>query len=481
MIGLIFLVSLIVFIAAALCQWALSSRNKGKGWLLNWFPPYALYFAVIHRKQNKVSSLFVFLSFALLVLSSGAWVATKISKPANPTINSTEIWEARVLDDVLIIKKKGGTMIAQKEWQIRHKELVENFSDESVILTRPEVVYSYLDHSSKQFETRIVDADLVELTSKNGGLAVTINSGTTITKLHASIEKQSRAVLVLTDEKIRENIQPLWKSAPRQLSYSIGVTREISDKQSIVAIRISDKAKLIKELTLTFNKRPNDIVINHRSMLVLRKFLSEYQVEKPARQVLNTVSLDEFLSVEERYRTKSVQIKKRDNSVLAGFYGNIEKQKVLNITQPLGAGVVEVKTPLELIESFSFSDLKVDLTEPEIQDENIVYEVVEGEGFISEDTIESIHSEADDQSTQSQGESQIASEGSVAETPELSAEPDPYLDLIGKDLAIIKKNGQRRIGRLVKVVPFKSLTLQLLNGGIEVQIPQEEVERVEFK
>ena len=143
--------------------------------------------------------------------------------------------------------------------------------------------------------------------------------------------------------------------------------------------------------------------------------------------------------------------------------------------------MVEVKTPLELIESFSFSDLKVDLTEPEIQDENIVYEVVEGEGFISEDTIESIHSEADDQSTQSQGESQIASEGSVAETPELSAEPDPYLDLIGKDLAIIKKNGQRRIGRLVKVVPFKSLTLQLLNGGIEVQIPQEEVERVEFK
>ena len=482
MIGLIFLVSLIVFTAAALCQWSLSSRNKGKGWLLNWFPPYALYFAFIHRKQSKASSIFVFASFFLLVLSSGAWIATKISQPTVSTISTTPSWQARILDNVLIIQEKSGTMIAQKEWQIRDKRLAETLGEESVTLTRPDVIYSYLEHSSKQFQTTVIETDSVELSPKDGGLLVAIDTGRGITELHASVEQPKRATLVLTEQKIRDNLQPLWKSAPRQLSYSIGVSRDISDKQSIVAIRISDKTKLIKELTLTFNKRPNDIVINHRSMLVLRKFLSDYQVNQPTRKKFNTLTLNEFISIEERYRTKSVQIIKRDGSDLQGFYGSVEKQKVLNITQPLGAGVVEVKTPLELIESFSFQDLKVDLTEPEVTDENVIYEIVEEEVATTQDVLEGQTVPEDNvQTAEVADDVQTVSDDSVVAESESAAEPDPYLDLIGKDLAIIKKDGQRRIGRLVKVVPFKSLTLQLLNGGIEVQIPQEEVERVEFK
>jgi len=206
MIGLIFLVSLIVFTAAALCQWSLSSRNKGKGWLLNWFPPYALYFAFTHRKQNKASSIFVFASFFLLVLSSAAWIATKISQPTVPTINTTPSWQARILDNVLIIQEKSGTMIAQKEWQIRDKRLAETLGEESVTLTRPDVIYSYLEHSSKQFQTTVIQTDSVELSPKDGGLLVAIDTGRGITELHVAIEQPKRAILVLTEQKIRDNL-----------------------------------------------------------------------------------------------------------------------------------------------------------------------------------------------------------------------------------------------------------------------------------
>ncbi|GLQ31894.1 hypothetical protein [Litoribrevibacter albus] len=457
MIGIVFLVSLLLFLTVVLCQWSISSRSKGEGWLLNWFPPCALYYAYKHRKEHKF--LFVFqLSFLVATfLSCGAWFIVGSTLPSMyHSEQSSESWKT-VLEEQTLYLVQTDQLISVQEWQIQHKDLNPNVGTEKVQLSQPKVLHSYQDSATKEFV--VEDLSIQTLVLSQQGLSLDLELKGDEVSYHFIADLQNplnQTLQEFTKADARKVISSSWPETSTELSFKVGLVRAISERQYIAGIQLFDESKLVKEITVSIDIRNGETLLNHRSLIVLRKFLSDYRHQKQEVNATKRITLAEFRQTLEVYQQQALVVTKVDGTTQRGEFLSLE-ERVINIRKPLGAGTVDVQIPLDLIASLQFEDVEVMLSESISVSADA--SMLEPESMAPPNGVNVASPE------------NITNETS-AQTESLD---DPYLALVGRNVLVTKANGQERTGKLIKVTPTKSITIQLQNGGVEIQIPQSEI------
>lgn len=458
MVGIIFLISIVLFLSAVLCQWLVSSREKStNSFLYAWFPFYALVYAGRNHRSQKAVSLFVFISFAFVIITLIAWVIAYSSIESKTVENH---WVASISENTLKISDSD-SLFPDRRVVITGKGLNYDISgltaenslkgkDYSVVLIERDSATKTLDRSLQPIHqaTFLLKADR---------LIVSLETGSGVQSYNAVLKQEkSKAPESLTYKDIKKRLGGFDSIRKREVTYKVGTIQQISEKQSIAGLKLLNGSVLLKEITLTFDYRNGDYHLNNRSMLVLRKFFSE--LRKSKKSIVNSkllvdkeLDLTSFTAMEDAFLNKSVVLIKRDGNQLRGLFQSTEKQKVINITQSLGAGTVVVQTPLTLVERFEFSDTKVLMpseTESGVGEEELTQDVLVE---VEEHSIGSITSERFSQ----------------------------FTSMIGKQVLIYRIDGQKRSGRLKTVEPGKYITLEQLQGGLEVRIPEPDIDRFE--
>jgi hypothetical protein len=447
----------------------MSSRQKGDGWLLNWFLPYAFYYAFQHRKEHKFPFVLMLATLLSFVIVGGAWIVVRSSLPmVTQQQDSVEQWTGYQLAESIYLTQDN-QLISNEEWVITHKELMLPKESEEVRLTTPSVVHSYQDPATKTFINEEVKVPSLRIIQVGRSTEFIFETDGQPLKLIANIDRKETPATSVDQATIQQVIREAWPDSRPHLSFKVGAIRSISDKQYIAGLQLFDGRTLIKEITVTIDVRLNKPILNHRSLLVLRRFLSDYQGPKPAQTARQTLNLSEFQAISRQYEQKRLNVIKTDETKQQGVFASISN-KVLVIRKSLGSGIVDVQIPLQLVERLEFETLEVQvrtiLPEPDV-----IY-IEESEVALPQLTTESA---AVKESPVTAG----AITSKVEQKAELLKQPeDPYAKWVGKQVNVVKTNGQTRIGTLIAVKPGKSLTLQLLNGGLEVQIPQGEVANV---
>lgn len=483
MIGIVFLISLLLFFTAVLCQWALSSRSKGESWLFNWFPPYSVFYAAQHRKAHKLPFLTLIFSLLATFIAGGAWFVFHASTTSIPQ-SSVEApkWKVTKKGNIVYISK-ADELVSSEEWVIEHKDLALPFTEEVKVLEHPSVKRVYQDTSSKEFVVSELPTNSVSFSKQGMLLDISLEfeneSITLVADANGSMQQQHS----VTSVDVEQALKIVSPRLPQHMSFKVGPIRSISEKQSIAGIQILHKQKLLKELTVTLDIRNNETVLNHRSMMVLRNYISDYRDKNRETKHVSQIQLDSFFAQASNYHQKPVTVVKLDKTEQKGLFLTLDK-KVLNIRQPLGSGMIDVQIPLNLIQTLKFSNFEIEVQPAKpaeipraaLPEENgTVADVAENESQLGQTTAAQVSPNKMEPTSQAD-----LTQKTEQEKPASKVSDDPYLKLVNKDIVLTKKDGQKRVGKLVKVIPKKSLTIQLLNGGLEIQIPQSEVEIIEL-
>lgn len=475
MMGVIFLISVLIFASAILCQWALSARSRGEGWLFNWFPPYSLYYAMQQRKNHQVNFWLIFSSFLITLLTAGAWLVISTSTTAfSPISMEGPHWKALIKDNRIYLSK-ADALISNEEWIIDHKELKLPISQAPFRITNPVVLHSYQNIASKEFVVDEFSVDSISLSLEGKILTIRMLINEEPEVFVADLGNTQAQAVDVTKADVEQALKIVSPRLPQGVSFEVGPIRSISEKQSIAGIQIQQNGKLVRELTVTLDIRNNQVVLNHRSMMVLRDFISNYRVRNRAQSPINRVTLEDFYLKASQYVQKPITVIKRDDSEQSGLFLSADT-KVLIIRQILGAGAVDVQIPITLIRSAKFSDLEVLVQSDAEAKESVYDDSIQERGVQGNETV------ADTDVNRSDRINQLAQEKSLEEKTQAITQTlvdDPYLKLINAIVVVTKTDGQKREGRLIKVTPKKSLTIQLVNGGIQVQVPQSDISDIE--
>lgn len=492
MAGLIFLTTLVLFIAVILCLWVVLARTHGSGWLIKWLPPFCFTYLYEHRNKNQVLFWSLCLTSLLFIATSVFWSISNLSETTPDPTDTPYL--ASIQDGKLSVSKEGN-IISEEEWVFLDAALSKQALATPLNLVTPEAYYSFKDSATKTFNYKEMDVKALDINKVDDQLIISISLQDSKKVLYADFDRDDDASSLdkISPDDIKHAIDQIWKTAPEGINYRLGTIRPLSDNQSIVGIRIIKDGVLDKEVTLTVDQRLGKPVVNHRSVLSLRKTLVNYRTPpktRPSNQ--NTLFFSEFIGLAPQYVGKQVTVYKLDKINVTGEFKEISNSRVIKVTKRLGSGVVEVNTPLTLIKELKFRDLLVTVASKPSEnsaEENVVYldDLPEGTDLqegqqVTATQVNKLKQDAQD----SLAEKKAMDDAKKQETPESVVSPesvvkkDPLTEKIGRFVIVTTNENQSRVGELVKVIPHKSISVRASNGGIEYHIPQEKIKSITY-
>ena len=481
MMGLVFLASFIIFIATLMCLLAYLSRNHGDSWLYRWLPPFCYGIEYPNKTLNRCVLWCLFGVLFLVLIALAVRVASGFIETGGVL---TSKHHSSSFDGEKVVVIVGNQLIPQEEWSIHHPDLQnKNFKTAEVILTKPTVFRTTKDSETKLVEHHQVDTEAVRTVYTDGLLYVYIESNVEPAELITTLKESDSVVREdITADEIKRVVQHVWRKAPAGVTYKLGTIKALSNKQSIVGVRVFNKFKLDKEVTITIDKRMDKVSINHRSLLSLRKVLASYrQPTRLEETKQKSLEVDEFIPVSPQYTGKQVEVIKRDGLNVLGEFQGIENNKVVNVVQRVGSGVVNVITPLEIIKTLEFRSLTVVVEALPIDDDSVNIIYVDEMGVPIEEEEPVTMEEAPKTTEANEDKSDISIDTAVNQgVINTESKEDELLNEIGKYVLVTTNLNQTRVGTLIEVIPHKSITVQSTNGGVVYHIPQAEVKSISY-
>ena len=475
-----------------LCLWAVLARTHGSGWLIKWLPPFCFTYLYEHRQTNKALFWSLSLVSLLFIATSVLWSISNLSATKPDTTDTP--YMASIQDGKLIVSKEGH-IISEEEWVFTDAALSKQALQAPLSLVNPGTYYSFKDSATKTFNYKEMDVKTLDIKKTNDQLIISIALKDSAKTLHANFaqDEEVSSLDKMSPDDVKRAIDQIWKTAPDGINYRLGTIRPLSDSQSIVGIRIIKYGVLDKEVTLTVDQRLGKPVVNHRSVLSLRKILVGYRTPpktRPSNQ--STLPYSEFVALAPQYVGKQVTVYKLDKINVTGEFKEISNNRVIKVTKRLGSGIVEVNTPLTLIKELKFRDLLVEVVSTAVQsdqDDSVVYldDLPEGTDLqegqqVTATQVNQLKQDAQnnlaEKKAQEDAEKQEASERNSAQAAAIKK--DPLTEKIGRFVIVTTNENQSRVGELVKVIPHKSISVRTSNGGIEYHIPQEKIKSIAY-